>query len=63
MSHVTAAELIELVPDLRAMATVEASTEVRDALIRLANRYAAMAGDGRGPAPATLAGALAAGTP
>jgi hypothetical protein len=63
MSHITAAELIELVPGLLAMATVEASPEVRGALIRLANRYAAMAGDRQDPAPATLACALAAGTP
>jgi hypothetical protein len=62
MSHITAAELIELVPDLLAMATVEASPEVRDALIRLANRYAAMAGDSQAPAPAKLACTLAAGT-
>jgi hypothetical protein len=45
MSYVTEAELVEIVPDLRAMASVEASTEVRDALNRLADRYAAMADD------------------
>ncbi len=43
MPYVTAAELIEIVPDLRAMARVETSAEVRAALIRLADRYAAMA--------------------
>jgi hypothetical protein len=43
MSHVTAAELIEIVPDLRALASVETSAEVRAALDRLADRYAAMA--------------------
>ena len=41
MSYITPAELIELVPDLRAMAAVETSSEVRAALIRLADRYAA----------------------
>jgi hypothetical protein len=45
MSYVTEAELVEIVPDLRAMASVEASAEVRDALNRLADRYAAMADD------------------
>ena len=44
MPYVTEAELVEIVPELRAMAIVEASTEVRDALNRLADRYAAMAG-------------------
>jgi hypothetical protein len=43
MSYVTDAELAEIVPDLRALAEVETSSEVRDALIRLADRYAAMA--------------------
>ena len=43
MPYVTQAELVEIVPDLRAMATVEASVEVRAALNRLAERYAAMA--------------------
>jgi (p)ppGpp synthase/HD superfamily hydrolase len=43
MSYVTEAELVEIVPDLRAMASAEASAEVRAALIRLADRYAAMA--------------------
>jgi hypothetical protein len=43
MSHVTEAELAEIVPDLRAMASAEASAEVRAALTRLADRYAAMA--------------------
>jgi hypothetical protein len=47
MSYVTEAELTEIVPDLRALASVETSAEVRDALIRLANRYAAMALDCR----------------
>jgi hypothetical protein len=43
MSYVTEAELVEIVPDLRAMASIEASPEVRAALNRLADRYAAMA--------------------
>ncbi len=45
MSYVTDAELIEIVPTLRAMAVTETSLEVRAALIRLADRYAAMAGE------------------
>jgi hypothetical protein len=49
MSYITAAELIEIVPDLRAMAKAEASDDVRAALIRLADRYAAM-GKGAGDA-------------
>jgi hypothetical protein len=47
MSYVTEAELVEIVPDLRALASVETSAEVRAALIRLANRYAAMVLDCR----------------
>jgi hypothetical protein len=43
VSYVTEAELAEIVPDLRAMASIEASAEVRAALNRLADRYAAMA--------------------
>jgi hypothetical protein len=43
MSNVTQAELVEMVPGLRALACVETSTEVRAALNRLAERYAAMA--------------------
>jgi hypothetical protein len=42
MSYVTPSELIEIVPDLRALALVETSDEVRAALLRLADRYAAM---------------------
>ena len=38
MSYVTEAELVEIVPDLRAMASVEPSAEVRAALNRLADR-------------------------
>ena len=40
MSYVTQVELVEMVPDLRAMAIVETSAEVRAALNRLADRYA-----------------------
>jgi hypothetical protein len=43
MSYVTRAELVEIVPELRAMALVETSAEVCAALNRLADRYAAMA--------------------
>jgi hypothetical protein len=43
MSYVTEAELVEIVPNLRALASVETSAEVRAALTRLADRYAAMA--------------------
>jgi len=47
MSYVTQAELMEIVPDLRAMACIETSAEVRAALIRLADRYAAVATEGQ----------------
>ncbi len=43
MPYVTDAELVEIVPDLRALAAVETAAEVRAALIRLADRYAALA--------------------
>jgi hypothetical protein len=59
MSYVTEAELVEIVPDLRAMAIVETSVEVRAALIRLADRYAAMAVDCQN-AWGTMASAFAA---
>ena len=55
MSYVTEAELVEIVPDLRALASVETSAEARAALIRLANRYAAMALDCRNLARSTMA--------
>jgi len=55
MSYVTQAELVEIVPDLRAMAGVETSPEVRAALNRLADRYAAMAAGCEDPAPVTTA--------
>jgi hypothetical protein len=43
MTHVvTNAELREIVADLRAMAAVEPMEKVRDALTRLADRYAAL---------------------
>jgi hypothetical protein len=51
MSYVTQAELVEMVPDLRAMAIVETSAEVRAALNRLADRYAAMAAECPNAAP------------
>jgi hypothetical protein len=55
MSHITPAELVEIMPDLRAMATIESSSEVRAALNRLADRYAAMAVECLGPARVTTA--------
>jgi hypothetical protein len=51
MSYITQAELVEIVPDLRAMASVETSAEVRAALTRLADRYAAMAPGCQEPEP------------
>jgi hypothetical protein len=53
MSYVSEAELAEMVPGLRAMARVETSVEVRAALNRLADRYAAMADSSRKPARTT----------
>ena len=44
---VTQAELLEIVPELRAMAAAEPADNVREALNRLVDRYAAM---GRGSA-------------
>jgi hypothetical protein len=55
MSYVTEAELVEIVPDLRALASVETSAEVRAALIRLADRYAAMADGCRDVEPIAFA--------
>jgi len=43
MSEVTQAELVEMVPHLRAMTSIETLAEVQAAFIRLADRYAAMA--------------------
>lgn len=60
MSYVTAAELAEIVPDLRAMASVEPSAEVRAALKRLADRYAAMADGCDNPGWITMACAFVA---
>jgi hypothetical protein len=60
MSYVTEAELIEIVPDLRALASVETCPEVRAALIRLADRYAAMATGREDPLGAGIAYELAA---
>jgi hypothetical protein len=59
MSNVTQAELVEMVPGLRALASVEASTEVRAALNRLAERYAAMAAGCQDPSLATTASEFA----
>ena len=54
MSFVTQAELAQMVPELRAMAIVEASAEVRVALNRLADRYTTMAAACRNPARVTM---------
>jgi len=42
MPLVTKAELLEIVPELRAMAAASEAQAVRDTLNMLANRYAAM---------------------
>lgn len=42
MTYISPTELAEIVPDLRALAAVEPTETVRDALLRLAARYAAM---------------------
>ena len=60
MPDVTQAELVEMVPALRAMANVEASAEVRAALNRLADRYAAMEAECHRAALVTMASELAA---
>jgi hypothetical protein len=44
---ITQAELLEIVPELRAMAAAEPSEKVREALNRLVDRYAAMNGGSR----------------
>jgi hypothetical protein len=49
---VTQAELLEIVPELRAKAAAEPTEKVREALNRLADRYAAMGG-GNGIAATT----------
>jgi hypothetical protein len=54
MPYVTQAELVEIVPDLRAMAIAEVSTEARAALNRLADRYAAMAAKCQTPERVTM---------
>jgi hypothetical protein len=43
MSYISSTELIELVPVLQALASTETLEEVRAALMRLADRYAALA--------------------
>ncbi len=54
MAHVvTNAELCEIVADLRAMAAVEPTEEVREALTRLADRYAALRSENRVHSPET----------
>ena len=46
---VTQAELLEIVPELRAMAAAEPTEKVREALNRLVDRYAAMNRDTKEP--------------
>jgi hypothetical protein len=60
LSYVTEAELVEIVPDLRALASVETCPDVRAALIRLANRYEAMAAGCETPLRDTVAYEIAA---
>jgi hypothetical protein len=55
MPYVTQAELVEIVPDLRAMARVETSEEVCAALNRLGDLYAAMAAECQNPAQVPMA--------
>jgi hypothetical protein len=52
---VTQTELLEIVPELRAMAAVETAEKVREALNRLAERYVAMSRGDRPNIPATQA--------
>jgi hypothetical protein len=47
---VTQAELLEIVPELRAMAAAEPADNVREALNRLVDRYAAMGRANASPA-------------
>ena len=49
---VTQADLLEIVPELRAMAAAEPTEKVRDALNRLIDRYSAMS-DGNDVAATT----------
>ncbi len=53
MPLVTRNELLEIVPELRAMAATAKTPTVRDTLNLLADRYAAMAGVGRNATPST----------
>jgi acyl carrier protein phosphodiesterase len=51
---ITYAELQEIVSDLRAMAAVEPAQEVREALHKLADRYAALSSRGQTVTPRAL---------
>ncbi len=51
MPLVTKTELLEIVPELRAMAVVAKTATLRETLNLLANRYAAMAAARRDAAP------------
>ena len=54
MPYVTQAQLIEIVPELRAMAMVAVSADARAALNRLADRYTADGGRMPNPARVTM---------
>jgi hypothetical protein len=51
MPLATRTELLEIVPELRAMAARSTTTTVRETLNLLANRYAAMAAGSANPTP------------
>jgi hypothetical protein len=51
MPLATRTELLEIVPELRAMAAQSKTTTGRETLILLANRYAAMAAGSTDPTP------------
>jgi hypothetical protein len=50
----TKAELLELVEELRGMATAAPTAKIRDELTRIANRYAARAADDQHDRPGDL---------
>jgi hypothetical protein len=52
---ITQAELLEIVPELRAMVAAESSEKAREALNRLIDRYAAKMNGGSRLAATTLA--------
>ena len=58
MPLATRTELLEIVPELRAMAAQSKTTTVREPLNLLANRYAAMAAGSTDPTPRPLSRSL-----